>query len=132
MPSSLQVALGCFGAVVLYASQWIDCAPRWLYAPKAIDVSAYNLDHPTTMSELDAIVTKHDLASPGVAAPGTHLFSGGGLMYVAYCIDDLPSLLQWIALVLYVALICVFLATSRLNMLVEDERTQWKSWQIMM
>ncbi|KDO25731.1 hypothetical protein SPRG_09030 [Saprolegnia parasitica CBS 223.65] len=109
MPSSRQVALGCIGAVVLYASQWIDRAPRWLYAPKAIDVSAYiNLDHPTTISELDAIVTKHDLALLGVAAPGTHLFSGAGFMGVAYYIDDLPSLFQWIALVLYVALVCAF------------------------
>ncbi|EQC38955.1 hypothetical protein SDRG_03910 [Saprolegnia diclina VS20] len=133
MTSPLQVALGCTGTVVLYASQWVDRAPRWLYAPKAIDVSAYtNLDQPTTIAELDRIVTKHDLALLGVAAPTTHLVSGAGFMGIAYCFDGLPPVLQWVALLLYVALVYVYLDTSRLNMLVEGERTQWKSWQIMM
>ncbi|EQC38952.1 hypothetical protein SDRG_03907 [Saprolegnia diclina VS20] len=130
---SVALVLGCFGASVLYAAEWIDLAPRCLFAPHAIDTSAYtHLDRKATKDDVEEIFDRHDdaliMAKP--STPGILSLLGllGGGLLVDMVSDHLQPVL--VLVVLYCAY--SYVRTQRLILLIENERGQWKDWREVM
>ncbi|EQC38944.1 hypothetical protein SDRG_03899 [Saprolegnia diclina VS20] len=125
---TLNLVVGAFGLGVLYAGEWIDCAPRFLYAPKTIDTSALDaIENPTTkdvkrlafMETSKIIHAKVELHS---------FWPTMGLMALFFSfacpVEGLPVLA-------IIGLVCAypFLHQKRQRLLLENENEQWEDWE---